>query len=51
MLTNAANMKGGEVETNKQTFTVDKNNHILLHARRRRVLLILKAHMFLAWFC
>ena len=38
----------GEVETNKQTFTADKNNHVLLSARIRRVLLILKAHMFLA---
>ena len=51
MLTNAASMKGGEVETNKQTFTVDKNNHILLCARIRRVLLILKAHLLLALFC
>ena len=36
-------MKGGEVGTKKHTFTVDKNNHILLCTRLRRVLLILKA--------
>lgn len=44
-------MKGGEVETNKQTVTVDKKKHILLCTRLRRVLLIPKAQMFSAWFC
>ena len=48
---NAANMKGGEVETNKQTVTVDKKKHILLCTRLKRVLLIPKAQMFSAWFC
>ena len=45
-------MKGGEVETYKQTVTVDKKKkHILLCTRLRRVLLIPKAQMFSAWFC
>ena len=46
MLTNAANMKGGEVETNKQTFTVDKNNHILLCQNKKGIIDSESSHVF-----